>query len=108
MRDLEQVASIAIRYDGMELDEAFRIDFLIDQHLVIEIKSTEGLFKVHGKQLLTYLRSMQQPLALLMNFGAPTFKEGIRRVVNDHIFTPSHLRVNQMNSDAISDRKPFS
>ena len=101
---VERQKPVAIRYDGMEFAEAFRIDLLVDRCLVIELKSTEVLSKVHGKQLLTYLRLMQQPLGLLMNFGAPTFKEGIKRVVNDHVFASSRLRVNQIESTSFLDR----
>lgn len=101
---VEKQKPVAIRYDRMEFTEAFRIDLLVDQRLIIEIKSTEGMSKVHGKQLLTYLRLMEQPLGLLMNFGAPTFKEGLKRVVNDHVFASSRLRVNQSGSSPTFDR----
>jgi iron complex transport system substrate-binding protein len=51
---------------------------------------------VHGKQVLTYLRLLNLPLGLLMNFGAPTFKDGVKRIVNSHQdFASSRLRVNQ-------------
>ena len=56
----------------------------VERTLLIEVKSTEAHAPVHAKQLLTYLRLMDLPLGLLMNFGAGTFKEGIRRVVNNH------------------------
>ena len=55
--------------------------------LVIEIKSTERLTAVHGKQVLTYLRLMELPLGLLMNFGQATFKDGLKRVANDYYGT---------------------
>jgi len=48
----------------------------------VEIKSVERLAPVHSKQLLTYVRLMEQPVGLLMNFGCETFREGVRRVVN--------------------------
>ena len=54
---------------------------------------------VHGKQLLTYLRLTKQPLGLLLNFGASTFREGVKRVVNGHTnFASSRLRVHQAAS----------
>lgn len=87
---------IAIEYDGLVLGEGFRADLLVEGQLIIEIKSLERLAPVHGKQLLTYLRLAKQPLGLLMNFGGATFRDGIKRVVNDHKnFAPSRLRVNQ-------------
>jgi GxxExxY protein len=90
--------SISIRYDGLQLNDAFRADLLIEEQLIVEIKSIERLAPVHGKQLLTYLRLTEQPLGLLMNFGAATFREGLKRVVNAHTsFASSRLRVNQLN-----------
>jgi hypothetical protein len=64
--------------------------------VIIELKSIERLLPVHGKQLLTYLRLAHLPLGFLMNFGAPTFREGLRRIVNNHTdLSSSTLRVNQ-------------
>jgi GxxExxY protein len=93
---VERQRPIEIEYDGMRLGEGFRADILVDGRLIIEIKSVERLAPIHGKQLLTYLRLATQPLGLLMNFGGETFREGIKRVVNNHIdFASSRLRVNQ-------------
>ncbi len=63
---------------------AFRIDILVDDRLVLEIKSVEQLTRAHAKQLLTYLRLTHQPVGLLLNFSGATMKEGIRRIVNEH------------------------
>jgi iron complex transport system substrate-binding protein len=57
---------------------------LIERQLLVELKSTESFAPVHAKQVLTYLRLMDLPLGLLINFGASTFKEGVRRVVNNY------------------------
>lgn len=87
-------------FDEMPFNDVCRIDLLVDRRLIIEIKSVETLAKVHGKQLLTYLRLAQQPLGLLMNFGGATFKEGLRRVVNAHTsFASSRLRVHNPGMD---------
>ena len=75
---------VAIRYDGMVIDGAFRVDLLVEDTVVIEIKSVEQLTKLHAKQLLTYLRLMEQPVGLLLNLSGLTMKEGIRRLVNDY------------------------
>lgn len=75
---------VAIQYDGLSIEGAFRVDILVEGCLVIEIKSVEQLGKLHAKQLLTYLRLMKQPVGLLLNFSSLTMKEGIRRLVNDH------------------------
>ncbi len=75
---------VAIEYDGIAFPAAFRVDLLVDDRLIVEIKSVEQLNKVHAKQVLTYLRLMKQPVGLLLNFSGLTMKEGIRRLVNDY------------------------
>lgn len=81
---VERQKPIPIRFDGLIIDEGFRADLLVEGKLLIELKCTERFALVHTKQLLTYLRLMDLPLGLLMNFGAATFREGIKRVVNGH------------------------
>jgi iron complex transport system substrate-binding protein len=76
--------SIDIEFEGVQIEGAFRVDLIIDERLLVEIKSVERLAPVHAKQLLTYLRLTGQPVGLLINFGGETLKEGIRRLVNNH------------------------
>ena len=98
-RGLEVVRQkiVPIEFSGVVFDEGFRADLLVDDKLIVEIKSIEKLAPVHGKQLLTYLRLLRLPLGLLINFGAETFKQGVKRVVNNHQnFASSRLRVNQL------------
>ena len=78
-----QVQGKAI-FDGVTYDPAFKLDMLVDDRLVLEIKAVEQLSKAHAKQLLTYLRLLKQPVGLLLNFSEATLKDGIRRVVNDY------------------------
>lgn len=93
---VERQKSVPIHYQGITLDEGFRLDLLIDGQLIIELKSVETLRPVHPKQLLTYLRLMNLSLGLLINFGAPLLKQGLKRVVNKHEnFASSRLRVHQ-------------
>ncbi len=73
---------IAISYDGLVIDDAFRVDLVVDGELIIELKSLERVERVHKKQLLTYLRLSDKRLGLLINFGAPLLKEGQFRIVN--------------------------
>ena len=75
---------VDIKYDGLRLPAAFRIDLLIENALILEIKSIERLSNLHAKQLLTYLRLTGLEVGLLLNFSGETMKEGIRRVVNNH------------------------
>jgi len=79
---VERQKPIPIIFDGIVIADAFRADLVIENQLIIEIKSIERLAPVHAKQLLTYVRLMEQPLGLLMNFGSETFRDGLRRVVN--------------------------
>lgn len=95
---VERQKPLPISFDGVQLSEGYRVDLLVESRLIVEIKSVERLVPVYGKQLLTYLRLAQQPLGLLMNFGGETFKEGVRRVVNNHPFAPSRLCVNPLPS----------
>ena len=75
---------VDITYDGLNLPAAFRIDLLIENALILEIKSIERLSNLHAKQLLTYLRLTGLEVGLLLNFSGETMKDGIRRVVNNH------------------------
>ena len=75
---------IDIHYDGMEFAGAFRVDILVDNRLVLEIKSVDQITAVHAKQLLTYLRLLRQPVGLILNFSGAMMKDGIRRLVNNH------------------------
>jgi iron complex transport system substrate-binding protein len=100
---VERQKTVVFEYLGIRFDDGLRVDLLVNEKLIVELKSVETLAPVHGKQLLTYLRLMQLPLGLLINFGAPTFKEGIRRVVNNHQdFASSRLRVREVTSDTRS------
>ncbi len=93
---VERQKPVPIEFDGIKFDEGFRADILVEGSLVVELKSVETLLPVHGKQLLTYLRLLGLPLGLLVNFGAATFKDGIRRIVNNHTdFAASRLRVHK-------------
>ncbi len=76
--------AVPITYKGIVIDNGFRADILVEGKLLVELKSTENHAPVHAKQLLTYLRLLDLPLGLLMNFGAATFKEGVRRIANNY------------------------
>lgn len=71
-----------MEFDGVTLPEGYRVDLLVEGKLIIEVKSVERLAPVRSKQLLTYIRLARQPVALLMNFGGATFREGLQRIVN--------------------------
>jgi len=73
---------IPICYEGLTFEEGFRADLLVDDKLIVELKSVERLAPVHGKQVLTQLRLSQKRLGLLINFGEVHLKHGIERIAN--------------------------
>jgi GxxExxY protein len=72
---------LPVNYEGVKLELGFRIDLIINNKLIIEVKSVESLAPVHKKQLLTYLRLTDLRLGLLINFNVERIKDGIQRVV---------------------------
>jgi GxxExxY protein len=81
LRVAQQLA-LPVYYEGIKLDIGFRIDLLVADKVIIEIKSIEVLAPIHRKQLETYLRLMDLRLGLLINFNVELIKDGIQRVVN--------------------------
>ena len=79
---VERQKPVPISFDGVLLNEGFKADILVEGRLLIELKSVERIAPVHGKQVLTYLRLLDLPLGLLMNFGSATFAEGVKRIAN--------------------------
>ena len=75
---------VSMTFRNIRVADAFKVDLLIEDRLVVELNSIERLAPVHGRQVLTYLRLMKLPLGLLMNFGQPTYKEGLRRIANNY------------------------
>lgn len=77
-----QQLGLPVQYEEVKLDLGFRVDLIVGEKVVIEIKSVEALAAVHKKQLETYLRLMDLRLGLLINFNVALIKDGIQRVVN--------------------------
>jgi GxxExxY protein len=80
---VETQKSISIVVDDLTIPEAFRADLVVEGKLIIELKSVEEMKPVFAKQLLTYLRLSGLKLGLLLNFGAPSLKNGIERIANN-------------------------
>lgn len=78
---------IDISIDEKQFRNAFRADLIVDEILLVEIKSVENLSAVHIKQTLTYIRLLNMPLGMLVNFGGNTFKGNIKRIMNDKAST---------------------
>ena len=75
---------VVIFYNGQKINDAgFKIDLLVDDKIVVELKSVSQVQNVHKKQLLTYLRLAKKPLGLLINFNEVMLKKGITRIVNN-------------------------
>ena len=81
---VQRQVSMPLSHKGVVIDNAYIVDLLVEGLLIVELKSVERLTPVHGKQVLTYLRLADLPLGLLMNFGQPTFKDGLRRIANNY------------------------
>lgn len=79
---VEHEKRISFEVNGMKFENGFRVDLLVEGSVVVELKSVEKLAPVHSKQILTYLRLMNLPIGLLINFGAATFRDGVQRLVN--------------------------
>ncbi|MDK2761695.1 MAG: GxxExxY protein [Sphingopyxis sp.] len=94
---------IDIVFDEIEFAAVARVDLLIDRRLVVEIKSTESLHPIHSKQVLTYLKLLRLPVGLVINFGEPTLKQGIRRLVNNHEDSAFSAPLRENYSTPISD-----
>jgi GxxExxY protein len=74
---------VPIIYEGIRFDEGFRADLVVEDSVIVELKSVETFAPVHAKQVLTYLKLMNLRVGLLINFGAPLLKDGIKRIANN-------------------------
>jgi GxxExxY protein len=82
LRFQEEVA-LDIEYKGLEFGSAYRLDFLVADKVLVELKAVEKLLPIHEAQLLSYIRLARMKLGLLINFNVPTLRSGIRRIVNN-------------------------
>ena len=76
---------IAIQFEGAKFDEGFRADLIVDDKVIIELKSVEKLNPAHKKQLLTYLKLSGMKLGYLLNFGEALMKDGITRIIHGQL-----------------------
>ncbi len=74
---------VQVNYKGTNIGEGLRLDLLVNDELIVELKSVEELKPIHYKQLLTYLKLMNKRVGLLINFNTDDLTKGIKRVVND-------------------------
>ncbi len=79
---VERQVVVPVVYDGLQFEEGFRADIVVEGKVILELKSVEHILPVHSKQTLTYVRLMDKRLGILINFGAARIKDGIWRIVN--------------------------
>lgn len=82
---VKRQVSVPIAYQGIKFNEGFRTDILVEEKVIIEMKSVESVSKAHKKQVLTYLRLTGCKLGYLLNFGEAFMKDGISRIINGQI-----------------------
>lgn len=82
---VERQKFLSIQYENLNVENAFKIDLLIESKVVVEIKAQEALDSFHNAQLLNYLKLGNYKLGLLLNFNSKLFKTGIQRVINGYI-----------------------
>jgi GxxExxY protein len=73
---------LPLSYKGLQLDCCYRIDLVVEDKILVELKSIEQVLPIHSAQLLTYLRASKKPIGLLINFNVLLIKDGITRIVN--------------------------
>ena len=79
---VESQVEIKVNYKGINITDNLRLDLLVDDSVIVELKSVEELKPIHHKQLLTYLRLMDKKVGLLINFNTDNLMDGIKRIVN--------------------------
>ena len=80
---VERQVLLPIQYQGIKLDDGYRIDLLVENSVIIELKAIDRLLPVHEAQLLSYLRMSELRVGLLINFNVRLLRDGVRRVVNN-------------------------
>jgi len=81
---VESQVSQPVIYESLKIDAGYRLDLLVENQIIIELKAVEQLLPIHKAQLLTYLKLSQKTLGFLINFNSPLIKDGIKRIVLNH------------------------
>jgi GxxExxY protein len=80
----ERQVALPVQYKGVRLDFGYRMDVVVEDAVLVELKTVDKLLPIHEAQLLTYLKLSGHPLGLLMNFNVPVLKDGLKRIVNNY------------------------
>jgi GxxExxY protein len=78
---VEEQVQVPVKYKSMTFDAAFRIDLLVEDQIIVELKSVESLLPVHKAQVMTYLKLTGHRVGLLINFNVPLLKDGLQRII---------------------------
>ncbi|HUI81469.1 MAG TPA: GxxExxY protein [Bryobacteraceae bacterium] len=108
----ERQVHLPISYKGIKLDCGYRMDLVVEDSVVIEIKTVDQLLPIHTAQLLTYLKLSNKPIGLILNFNSPILKKGMKRLVNHYregsvALVPSAPSAGEPDK-AVSTRKPIA
>jgi iron complex transport system substrate-binding protein len=82
---VERQKPVPVIYQGIKMNDGFRLDLLVEKKVIVEIKSVETLAPVHFKQVLTYLKLLKLRDGILVNFNSDLLKDGFHRIFNNHI-----------------------
>ena len=77
--EIKRQVPLPVTYKGVQLDCGYKLDIVVDEKVILELKSVESLLPIHESQLLTYPRLSKMKIGLLLNFNMPTMKDGIKR-----------------------------
>jgi GxxExxY protein len=84
----QRQVAIPLSYKGLKLDCAYRLDLIVEGAVIVELKAIENLDPIHASQLLTYLKTLNKRVGLLINFNVPVLKNGLKRIVNNYFGPP--------------------
>jgi GxxExxY protein len=80
---VQSEVALPVNYDGFRLDSGYRVDLLVADLVIVELKCVESILAIHKAQLLTYLRLANKPIGLVLNFNVVHLRDGIQRVLNN-------------------------
>ena len=98
---VQRQVAVPFTVDGVRFREGVRLDLLVEGIVVVEIKSVERVTAVHWKQVVTYIKMLDLPLGLLINFGGATLKEGLHRLANNDALPPLPRRLRPTDADRL-------
>ncbi|HTP36603.1 MAG TPA: GxxExxY protein [Candidatus Acidoferrales bacterium] len=98
---------LPIQYKGLKLDCSYRLELLVEDLVIVEIKSVNELLPIHSAQLLTYLKAADKQIGLLINFNVPALKQGLKRIANGYTESSSEPNISSLGlSVSAVNRRP--